>query len=122
MCFNKLLVLQRFEERIDSVFHLRLGEVARILEVRLNEQRRDTKLLREVLPHVSLTRGEETAALDRMDHQGVSRPLLNVAPKLRVALEEVPIRDVPLEHVLGGGLGGRVRVMPGPKLPYPAHH
>src|SRR5262250_101186 len=85
---HELLVLERLEERIDTVPDLRFRVVARILEVGFHEERRNAQLSGEVLAHVTLPRREETARFDGVDDESVGLPVLHVAADLCVARDD----------------------------------
>src|SRR6266571_1596884 len=114
---DELLVLERLEEGVDPVLELRLGVVARVLEVGLDEKRRYAELAREVVAHVPLPGGEEAAGLDRVDDQRVRFPLLDVTLDLLVARGDRAVGEVLAEHLLGNGLEWPLGVVAEAPLP-----
>src|SRR5581483_7300112 len=114
---RELAMLDAFEEGVNAVLELRLRVVARILQVRLDQQSGPALLTSEVLAHVALAGREEAAALDRVDDDPVRAPFFDVAADLLVALQEVAVAHVLLEHVLGDALQRVSGVMLEAKFP-----
>src|SRR5271166_355259 len=113
---GELAMGEGFEERVDAIAHLRLREIARVLEVRLDEQRRHAAL-REIFTHIALAGREQPAALHRVDDERVRVPLLEVAFDLVVALQEVAVGEVPTQQMLGDALQRPVRVVDEAEFP-----
>ena len=80
-------MFQRFEKCVDAVFQLGFGKISRIFQIGFDQQSGYVEIFSEIFAHVALSRGEQSTALNRMNHQGIGMPLFDIAAQLLVTLE-----------------------------------